>query len=82
MTRESGCVPCIMDQLMQHILCQGTMPLKDREQVSLIEADEIEGKDSKDSDTEKKRHLYQLFGRERPYWTENVTAYLVHFISC
>jgi len=38
------------------------MALKECEQVPLIEADEIEGKDSEDSDTEKKHHLYQLFG--------------------
>jgi len=36
---------------MQHILREGTVPLKDGHQVPLIEADEIEGKDSKNSDT-------------------------------
>ena len=57
------------------------MPLKECEQVPLIEANEIEGKDSEHSNTEKKHYLYQLFRWERRYWVENVIEYLVHFIS-
>jgi hypothetical protein len=51
MTRESGYMPCIVDQLMQHILCNGIMTLKDCEQISLIEADEIKRENSEYSKT-------------------------------
>jgi hypothetical protein len=42
---------------MQHVLYQSTMPLKDCQQVPLIEANEIEGKDSKDSEAQEKHYV-------------------------
>jgi len=64
---------------MEDIMYESIITLKESEQVALIEANKIEGKDSKDSETQKKHYMYQCFGRNRGYWAEKLTDYLVHF---
>jgi hypothetical protein len=81
MTGKGCYMPRIMEQLMQHVLRQGTMPLQDGEQVALIEPDEIEEKDSQHSATREKKHVHQL-GVLHRRWAENLTKYLGHVFIC